>query len=98
MGKKQSRMQILSLFLLVVSTLVIEKIIHPSAFVSLLATRGGSERSGVLGLQNAFKDFTGVVSSFGDSHSMAGRRVTHGIIPILVTSLISGLAGALTQF
>jgi len=97
MGKQQSRMQILSLFLLVVSTLVIEKIIHPSAFVSLLATRGGSERSGVLGLQNAFRGFTGIVSSFGDSHSMAGRRFTHGIIPILVASLISGLAGALTQ-
>ncbi len=97
MGKQQSRMQILSLCLLIVSTLVIERIIHPSAFVSLLSTKGGIESSGVFGLQNAFKGFTGFMSTFGDFHSMAGRRFTHGIIPILVASLISGLAGALTQ-
>jgi len=87
MGKRQSKMQVISLCVLIVSTLVIEQILHPGAFVSLMSMGGG----------NAFKGVTGVFSSLRSTASGAGRRVTHGIIPVLVASLISGMAGALTQ-
>jgi UDP-sugar transporter A1/2/3 len=90
MGKRQSKMQVVSLCLLIVSTLVIEKIVHPSAFISLVSMRGGAGT-------NVFKGLTGALSSLKSLHNVAGVRVTHGIIPIVVASLISGLAGALTQ-
>ncbi len=43
------------------------------------------------------KGIIGAFSSLGRSSVGAGRRVTHGIVPLLVASLISGMAGALTQ-
>mmetsp|Transcript_14104 Transcript_14104/g.24052 ORF Transcript_14104/g.24052 Transcript_14104/m.24052 type:complete len:499 (+) Transcript_14104:205-1701(+) len=82
MGKRQSKMQVVSLFVLILSTLVIEQILHPGTFVSLMSMRGG---------------MPGALPSLSSLISGAGRRVTHGIIPILVASLISGMAGALTQ-
>lgn len=85
MGKKQSKMQVVSLCVLILSTLVIEQILHPGIFASLLSMRGG-----------AMNGMAGAFSSLG-SIASAGRRVTHGIVPILVASLISGMAGALTQ-
>mmetsp|Transcript_34483 Transcript_34483/g.62020 ORF Transcript_34483/g.62020 Transcript_34483/m.62020 type:complete len:503 (+) Transcript_34483:173-1681(+) len=94
MGKRQSKMQVVSLCILIISTLVIEKILHPSAFVSLLSMRGGVTAHG---LQNTLKGMAGSFSSLSSIANGAGRRVTHGIIPILVASLISGMAGALTQ-
>lgn len=93
MGKRQSKMQVISLCVLILSTLVIEQILHPGAFVSLVSLGG----SGAFGLGSALKGVTGAFSSLSSIASGAGRRVTHGIIPILVASLISGMAGALTQ-
>ncbi|KAL9183815.1 hypothetical protein ACHAXT_004671 [Thalassiosira profunda] len=87
MGKKQSMMQVASLCVLILSTLTIEKILHPGVFASLLSMGGGES---ALGLRNAFASLSSMASG-------AGRRVTHGIVPILVASLISGMAGALTQ-
>lgn len=86
MGKRQSKMQVISLCVLILSTLVIEQILHPTAIVSLMSMNGG----------NALKGMTGAFASLR-SIAGAGRRVTHGIIPVLVASLISGMAGALTQ-
>jgi UDP-sugar transporter A1/2/3 len=94
MGKRQSKMQVVSLCILILSTLVIEQILNPSAFVSLMSFRGGATS---YGLQNTLKGMAGAFSSLSSNASGAGRRVTHGIIPILVASLISGMAGALTQ-
>lgn len=76
MGKRQSKMQVISLCVLIVSTLVIEQILHPGIFASLLSMGSGTAKL---------------------SGSFSGRRVTHGVVPILVASLISGMAGALTQ-
>jgi len=94
MGKRQSKMQIISLGVLILSTLVIEQILHPGAFVSLMSMGGGATG---FGLQSALKGVTSTFSSLSSLASGAGRRFTHGIIPILVASLISGMAGALTQ-
>jgi UDP-sugar transporter A1/2/3 len=92
MGKRQSRMQVVSLGVLILSTLVIEQILHPPAIVSFLSMSGGS-----LGLGNALNALTSTFSSLGSVAKGAGRRVTHGVVPILTASLISGMAGALTQ-
>lgn len=94
MGKRQSKMQVVSLCILILSTLVIEQILHPRAFVSLMSMSGGAS---AFGLQNAVKGMAGAFSSLSSLASGAGRRFTHGIIPIFVASLISGLAGALCQ-
>jgi UDP-sugar transporter A1/2/3 len=90
MGKRQSRTQVISLCILILSTLVIEEILTPSAIVSIVSMRGGAP---AFGLHNAFKGMTGASSSVGGSK----RHVTHGVVPLLVASLISGMAGALTQ-
>ncbi|KAL7446102.1 hypothetical protein ACHAXH_008714 [Discostella pseudostelligera] len=84
MGQRQSKMQVISLCFLILSTLVIEQILHPFAFISL--RRG-----------NAVRGIIGAFTSLGAASGGAGRRVTHGIVPLLVASLISGMAGALTQ-
>ena len=89
MGKRQSKMQVIALCILMASTLVIEQILKPSAIISLLSMRGGAT---AFGIQNSFKGMAGAFSSLS-----ATRRVTHGVVPLLVASLISGIAGALTQ-
>jgi len=95
MGKRQSKMQVVSLLLLTLSTLVIEKILHLGSIASLL--RGGGVGGVAFGLGNAVKGMAGSFSSLGALSGSAGRRFTHGIVPILAASLISGMAGALTQ-
>lgn len=90
MGKRQSKMQVVSLFILILSTLVIEQILCSTNLVSLFSFGGGATS---VELQNTFKGITGAFTSLRG----AGRRVTHGVVPILVASLISGMAGALTQ-
>lgn len=94
MGKRQSKMQVVSLCILILSTLVIEQILHPRALASLMSFGGGSA---AFGLGNAVKGLAGSFASLRSVASGAGMRVTHGIVPILVASLISGMAGALTQ-
>ncbi|KAL3794996.1 hypothetical protein ACHAW5_002165 [Stephanodiscus triporus] len=89
MGKRQSKMQVISLCILIFATLVIEQVLKPSAIISLLSMRGGAT---VFGLQNAIKGMAGAFSS-----NIATKHVSHGVIPLLVASLISGMAGALTQ-
>ena len=42
MGKRQSKMQVVSLCILILSTLVIEQILHPRALASLMSFGGGS--------------------------------------------------------
>jgi UDP-sugar transporter A1/2/3 len=69
MGRKQSSIQILSLFALFASALVIEKII-PLNFFS-----AGS----------------------APSIEITRRHYTHGVVPVLLASFISGLAGAISQ-
>lgn len=90
MGRRQSKMQVVSLCILILSTLVIEQILCPSTLASLFSFGGGARSVRIPhtleGVTGAFKSLRG-----------AGRRVTHGVVPILLASLISGLAGALTQ-
>jgi UDP-sugar transporter A1/2/3 len=89
MGKRQSKMQVISLCILILSTLVIEQVLKPTAIISLFSMRGGAT---AFGLQNAIKGMAGAFSS-----NSATKHVSHGVVPLLVASLISGMAGALTQ-
>jgi UDP-sugar transporter A1/2/3 len=91
MGKRQSKMQVLSLCLLILSTLVVERIVNPASL--FLFSGGGS----AFGLGQALKGMSGAFASLRSNTDGAGRRVTHGVLPLLVASLISGWAGALTQ-
>ena len=61
------------------SILVIEMIVHPKAFVGLMNLRGGGARFGLGSVPRGLKMVGG-----------EGRRFTHGIIPIIVASLIVG--------
>lgn len=78
----ESNMQIVSLLVLITSTLVIEQILHPGVFTSLM-TLGGEKSV-----------WNGIAGSMANG---GGRHVTHGVVPVMVASLISGMAGALTQ-
>lgn len=89
LGKQQSKMQVLSLCLLILSTLVIERIVNPASL--FLLSGGGS----TFGLSKALKGVSGAFASLRSGD--AGRRFTHGVVPLLVASMISGTAGALTQ-
>ena len=91
LGKQQSKMQVVSLCLLILSTLVIERIVNPASLF-LLSGRGSA-----FGLGNALKGMYGAFGSLRSITDGAGRRVTHGVLPLLLASMISGTAGALTQ-
>jgi UDP-sugar transporter A1/2/3 len=69
MGRQQSRLQVVALFLLLLSALVMERIVTLDWFL-------GQQQSDMV---------------------WEPRRVSHGVIPILVVSFISGLAGALSE-
>jgi solute carrier family 35 (UDP-sugar transporter), member A1/2/3 len=71
MGKRQSNMQILALFLLLAAALVMERILTLDAMLGRATT--------------------------SLSVSLDPTHVSQGVIPILLASFISGLAGALTQ-
>ena len=72
LGKRQSRLQMVALFSLVSSSLVIERVISPGTLMKL---------------------FSGASPQF----TLEGRHITHGVVPVLIASGISGLAGALIQ-
>jgi UDP-sugar transporter A1/2/3 len=72
MGKRQSNIQMISLCILMLSTLVIEQILKPSTIFAIFGEKSGYSIGGT-------------------------RHFTHGVVPLMVASLLSGMAGALTQ-
>lgn len=88
MGRRQSRVQIAALFILLVSALIIERIIN----IDVLFGGGlssGSESEGV-----------SVEEEQGDDNKMTAlgpKHFTHGVAPVLMASFLSGLAGAISQ-
>ena len=94
LGARQSGVQIMALGLLLSAALVLEKILP----VSLIPGLGGA----ISGAAGASGGGTGILATLENvvssltSGGMA-RRVTHGVLPILFASFLSGLAGALVQ-
>lgn len=83
MGRKQSPLQILSLFLLLLSAIVMEGIIGLDQLL--------------LGLHSTPVKNRSLDESSEGGTRWDTRHFTHGVAPILLASFISGLAGALTQ-
>lgn len=86
MGRKQSSIQVVALFLLLLSALVMEGIVTVDHLWFVIRSS-----SSPLPLSSS--------SSLSDlmSDHLHGRHFTHGVAPILLASFISGLAGALSQ-
>jgi len=87
MGRQQSLLQILSLFLLLLSALVMEGIVKVDRLLYII--------------HNISNTTIGTAAGEGnneyDDDKWRARHYTHGVAPILVASFISGLAGALSQ-
>lgn len=80
-GRKQSSVQIISLFLLLISALIIENMIS----IDFL---GGGEG------KNSDDNTQEKTILAGD---IGGKHFTHGVLPVLFASFLSGLAGAISQ-
>jgi len=105
LGARQSGLQMAALGMLLSAALVLEKILP----VSMLMPGLGRSVSGAAGVGAASAAATasggvsrglpatlsGLISSLGSGST--ARRVTHGVLPILLASFLSGLAGALVQ-
>ena len=108
LGSRQSTVQIMALGLLLGAALVLEKILPVSMLLPGLA---GGAASGAATVASAATGATGIGSGIGSAGLMAtlgnmvtsltsggmARRVTDGVLPILLASFLSGLAGALVQ-
>lgn len=89
MGRQQSPLQILSLFLLLLSALVMEGIVKVDRLVNVIQSISNTT-IGIADVQenNEIDD---------PGKQWSAKHYTHGVAPILVASFISGLAGALSQ-
>jgi len=101
LGARQSGVQIMALGLLLGAALVLERILPVSMLMP--GFLGGAASSGVAAAASgASGGGAGLMAALGNvvtsltSGGMA-RRVTHGVLPILLASFLSGLAGALVQ-
>lgn len=97
LGLRQSGVQIMALGLLAGAALVLEKILPVSMLIPGLggAISGAASTTGATGATGILATLRNLAMSL-TSGGMA-RRVTHGVLPILLASFLSGLAGALVQ-
>lgn len=84
MNKKQSLLQMLALLLLLTAALIMEKVVPLDM---LLPSYWMNARDGN---NNATNNYT-IMSN------LSPRHLSHGVIPIMIASFLSGLAGAITQ-
>lgn len=89
MGRKQSMTQVAALLLLLVSALVMEKVVTVDSVLGFFF-KGSSSSSPSSGTQD--DDIIEVGRTRWEA-----RHFTHGVVPVMTASLISGLAGALSQ-
>mmetsp|Transcript_7113 Transcript_7113/g.15475 ORF Transcript_7113/g.15475 Transcript_7113/m.15475 type:complete len:447 (-) Transcript_7113:1322-2662(-) len=105
--KKQSSMQMLALILLLVAALVMEGVLpldyeyylgfflemESTTKTTMATTLGDGET------EDATTVTTKLISSSSPSSyfALTSRHVSHGVLPIAIASLLSGLAGAITQ-
>lgn len=84
LGKRQSKLQIVALIILLVAALVMEGILpldveYYMNYLSSATTSAAAD-------SNDTSEF-----------SLSSRHVSHGVLPIMAASFLSGLAGAITQ-
>ncbi|KAL7543961.1 hypothetical protein ACHAXR_013373 [Thalassiosira sp. AJA248-18] len=83
--KKQSTIQMVALLLLLVAALVMEKVVPMDMFLPSYWINGGKSTT------DDSSSSTTIMSS------LSPRHFSHGVLPIMVASFLSGLAGAITQ-
>jgi len=89
MRKKQSKPQMVSLVLLLMAALVMEGLITTSSLTTLFSFHG---------LSSLWTSASNLVLGGAGAGGVAlSRHVTHGVLPVLLASFLSGLAGALSQ-
>jgi UDP-sugar transporter A1/2/3 len=91
MGRKQSKIQIVALFMLLISALIIEHIV--SLDVILHIWRQGLFDVSFSSIPLSSSSLLLDSSSSNDNT----KHLTHGVIPVLLASFLSGLAGAISQ-
>lgn len=94
MGRKQSYTQVLSLLLLLLSALIMERIVSLDVIMTSLGLTpitGGSPNDSDDGTQDSKSHHTIELPELTSHHWM------HGVLPIMLASFISGLSGALSQ-
>ena len=91
MKKKQSSVQMMALLLLLLAALVMEKVVPLD---TLMMPYYWISSSGMGDTSNNNDD---VGSSSSIMSNLSGRHFTHGVVPIMIASFLSGLAGAITQ-
>ena len=95
LGARQSGRQMLALGMLLAAALVLEKILPLSALIPGGVLRRAATDGSAAPLGSPLAALAALRESLA-SGGMA-RRVTHGVLPILLASFLSGLAGALVQ-
>lgn len=95
LGARQSGRQMLALGMLLAAALVLEKILPLSALIPGGVLRRAATDGSAAPLGSPLAALADLRESLA-SGGMA-RRVTHGVLPILLASFLSGLAGALVQ-
>mmetsp|Transcript_4246 Transcript_4246/g.8160 ORF Transcript_4246/g.8160 Transcript_4246/m.8160 type:complete len:261 (-) Transcript_4246:334-1116(-) len=85
MGKKQSTMQMVSLLVLLSAALVMEGVIPLDVNIFLPSYWMGGDKSSSNDNDTA------------DDATLSPRHFSHGVLPIMAASFLSGLAGAITQ-
>jgi len=84
MGRKQSNLQIVALVMLLVSALIIEHIVSLDVILPFVTKQGISSSTPTTNM------------TFSQS-SISHKHLTHGVLPVLLASFLSGLAGAISQ-
>ena len=90
LGKKQSTVQIISLLLLLLAALVMEKII--SVDIMLIPYYWITNFGSGMNTNDMIIEDHNMISNLSSP-----RHFSHGVVPIMCASFLSGLAGALTQ-
>ncbi|KAL3759035.1 hypothetical protein ACHAWU_008644 [Discostella pseudostelligera] len=84
MNKKQSLLQMLALLLLLTAALIMEKVVHLDMMLPSY-------------WMNAHDGNNNATNNYSIMSNISPRHLSHGVIPIMIASFLSGLAGAITQ-
>lgn len=87
LGKRQSSLQIVALIILLVAALVMEKVLPLNLEYYMNFLSNNATTATTISNDDIIK------SKF----SLSSRHVSHGVLPIMLASFLSGLAGAITQ-
>jgi UDP-sugar transporter A1/2/3 len=83
MGRTQSNLQVVALVILIVSSLIVEGILPLDSIVDVFTQNKAKGQS--------------ILNPGIRTQETTSRHITHGVMPILLASFISGLTGALSQ-